>query len=302
MSNVILLPRLPLIHASNLIEEFKTKPPMPVLNLNELDQFKDRITYSPTGGHSSPETALDLAAKLRSLAREFGFPDKNSSSAKSKFDFEATKFLACHSALNTGEVYRDDVWACLSFIFLPDIVGWRFEGFSRDRYIGGVRNALQRLWTRGVVLDRGTESDERWQLVGQLTEDAMVQIFERSSVSGNPRLARCIAEAWVKTRERVPGGEMENVMRRAMKIIRLRNEIYACPVMPPEILWDEVINVFAVASRDLNKNEKSTSKRAGNKTVDVEPSKGSLGKSLLRQIKKRLPGVGKKRQNQPKNS
>lgn len=224
---------------------------------------------------------------------EVGFPDKNSTGVKTSFDKEATIFLASYPALKTGEALRDDVWACLSFIFLPDLVRWRFEGYPRDRYLGGVRNTFQRLWARGVVLDRGEGSNGRWQLVDQLTEDAMVQIFERSSVSGNPELARIIGESWLKTRELVPAGEMESLMRQAMKIIRLRNEIYAYPMISSEMLLEEVLKVFSQVARDMDVKERAFPAQSSPLLEPGEASPESRGKSIFDKLKKYLPRGGK---------
>ena len=72
-----------------------------------------------------------------------------------------------------------------------------FLDLSPKRFTGGVRNAFQRLWMRGSTLDRGEDRPDRWGLVRALSEDAMVQIFERASISSDARLARAVAEAWV---------------------------------------------------------------------------------------------------------
>lgn len=253
MSTVLLLPRLPFLHAARLLEEFRLKTPLPVFSLSELTEFNNRITYAPSGGHRSPETALGLAGELRRLAESCGFPSGNSTMNRSRFDSEATKLLAGHHALGTGEALRDDVWACLAMVFLPDVVDWRFRGYPRERYLGGVRNTFQRLWERGIVLDRGEGIDNRWQLVEKLSEDAMVQILERASISGHPGLSRVIAEKWVATTETVPLGKMEDIMRKAMKIIRLRNEIYDYPSTKEDYLMDEIDNIFSVVAAEFRK-------------------------------------------------
>ncbi len=290
MNTVLLLPRLPLIHACNLLEEFKENPPNPVRTLHELQNFDDRITYAPSGGHRSPETALEVADNLRRIAMGVGFPAEKAKGVKTYFDKEATKFLADSPAFKSGEALRDDVWACLTFIFLPDLVSWRFEGYPRGRYFGGVRNAFQRLWTRGVVLDRGKGSHGRWQLVDHLSEDAMVQIFERSSISGNPRLAQQIAEAWLKTREHVPSGDMENVMRRAMKIIRLKNEVYSYPVLSADSLFDEFLRVFSKVSSEVDIKKNDASRHAGSQAEGEEPSAEAGSRSFFSRMKKRFTG------------
>ena len=109
---------------------------------------------------------------------------------------------------------------------------------------GGARNALQRLWMRGVTLDRGEGHAERWALVRGLSEDAMVQIFERASISGEYRLARSIAEAWVSTAANIGRGRMEDVMRRATKYIRVRNQIYDLASLEDDALHSEISRAF----------------------------------------------------------
>jgi len=248
MTTVLLLPRLPLMHAAQLLESFEITPPSPVSTCKDLDAFADRITYAPSGGHPSPEKAIELASGLREIACGCGCPDTGNQESRSRFDVEATKYLASHPLLHSGESLRDDVWACLAMVFLPDVVGWRFGGYPRERYLGGVRNALQRLWVRGVTLDRGEAAEDRWELVEKLSEDGMVQIFERASISGHDLLARVIAEAWVQTEDQVPPGTMEDIMRQAMIVIRLRNEVYDFPGMKPSILMEEVCAVFSLAT------------------------------------------------------
>ena len=49
---------------------------------------------------------------------------------------------------------------------------------------------------RARALDRGEQHPRRWQLLEELTEDALVQITERPSIGADPVLARAIAEAW----------------------------------------------------------------------------------------------------------
>lgn len=77
-----------------------------------------------------------------------------------------------------------------------------------------------------------------------MSEDAMVQIFERASISGEHRLARSIAEAWVSTAAQIGRGRMEDVMRRATKYIRVRNEIYDLASLEDDALQTEINRAF----------------------------------------------------------
>lgn len=246
MDWVFLFPRLPIIHAGSMVKGFLEKPPQPVCTLSQLQEFSDRITYASSGGHSSAQPALEIAAELRSIAEEkCGFSASGTTEGKHSFDVAASKYLSTHQALRSGEALRDDMWTCLSTIFLPDLVNWRFDGYPLARYVGGVRNTFQRLWTRGTVLDRGEKSDQRWELVEKLSEDACVQIFERSSICGHYLLARMIAEAWVWSHEHMPHVSISEIMRQSMKIILLRSEIYDFSSLTENDLKEEIFTVFS---------------------------------------------------------
>ena len=59
-----------------------------------------------------------------------------------------------------------------------------------------------------------------------MTEDAAVQIFERASIASDKALAAGLAEGWVRMAQRIGRTAMEPVMRRATKLLRLRNEVF----------------------------------------------------------------------------
>src|SRR5690606_31532772 len=130
--------------------------------------------------HASPA----IGERLRQIAAECGFPDNSSQVARTRFDHVATQFLATADDLESGEALRDDVWAYLTVVVAPDVVTWRFSEEADGRFAGGVRNAFQRLWMRGTTLDRSANHPDRWGLVKALSEDALVQIFERPSIGG----------------------------------------------------------------------------------------------------------------------
>lgn len=182
-------------------------------------------------------------------ARSCGFPERGSTADRARFDVVATAALSGCSCLEGGEADRDDAWAFIATILLPDVVAWRFTGRSAERFHGGVRNTFQRLWMRCWALDRGPERGaERWQLVEQLTEDALVQLTERPSIGSDSRLARAIAEAWVATAEQVGRARMEAVMRIAIIDLRIRNEIQFLSALAMDELQQHVSFIFARAA------------------------------------------------------
>lgn len=227
MKQVYLLPRLGQVHAIKFLDQLKqSTAAITAPKRHYLEDGFSSASYAATGGTRSDKTVLDLADRIRMTALRYGFPEaKPTQEQRSEFDKKVSVLLALCPELQTGEALRDDVWTFISIILLPDVVAWRFQSRADERYMGGVRNTFQRLWARGVGLDRGEESDSRWELITALTEDAQVQIFERSSLASNPVLARTIAENWLSISTKRQIAAMEDIARSAIKIIRLRNEI-----------------------------------------------------------------------------
>ncbi|WEO65092.1 hypothetical protein [Rhizobium rhizogenes] len=188
--------------------------------------FPVETTYAASGGSPvSDEFLQALRSALIELARASGFPERGGTSDRARFDELGSIHLAQVPEFDSGEALRDDVWAFLATIVLPDLVAWRFADRPAERFHGGVRNAFQRLWIRGRILDRGARVDRRWELLAELTEDALVQITERPSIGSDARLARGFAEAWVRAATRLGRPAMEDVTREAIIRLRLRNKI-----------------------------------------------------------------------------
>lgn len=247
--NVLLLPRLTAIGVSSILDSVGSDPLTPERAKAILNEGSSMLSYAASGGNRSEETTLGVGTAIREIAVNSGFPGNPSQVARAKFDHDAAVFLASRADLRTGESLRDDVWSYIATVVLPDVVSWRFPDLASHRFEGGVRNALQRLWSRGTVLDRGENHPDRWGLVRSLSEDAAVQIFERASISGNRPLAVALAEGWVRMAARIGRGSMEPVMRQATKVIRLRNEIVDLAGISPELLGALVDSCFELAWR-----------------------------------------------------
>jgi hypothetical protein len=212
-----------------------------------IESMSSALSYGASGGNRSDAVANAIGERIRVIATESGFPENTSQVARSKFDREVAIDLASYPGLFSGEALRDDVWSYLATVVLPDVVSWRFPDLAPHRFQGGVRNALQRLWMRGITLDRGVDHADRWGLVRSLSEDAAVQIFERASISGSRRLAIAIAESWAQMAEERGRGNMEPVMRRATKLIRLKNEIVDLGGLSEDELASLITSIFGLA-------------------------------------------------------
>lgn len=244
---VSLLPRLRAHGVTTVLEKLKGTASSTKDSLDALRDYSALKSSAPSGGTRADGVAVAVAAELRRIAHKHGFPTVNTQSARAQFDQDAAIYLGQKEELKTGEALRDDVWAFMSAVLAPDVVAWRFTDQSRERFAGGVRNSFQRLWVRGTVLDRGESHPERWALIRELSEDAMVQIFERPSIGGNPVLALAIAEGWLKTAKKMGRGTMEYTMRGATKLLRLKNQIIDLAFLEIDELEVVVSSAFALA-------------------------------------------------------
>lgn len=255
MSNVKLLPRLNdtgVMRCMEDLERLLDKEAELAGAERRQSECEAWIWYAPSGGSVSPELVTEIATELTTIARRHGYPGRTSDREKAAFDVEAAKWLAEHPQSASPEFLRDDVWAFLACVMLQEVVVWRYSGRQRARFAGGVRNTFQRLWMRGRTLDLGAAAGmERWKLLEGLSEDAMVQIFERASIASDARLARAIATRWIITASRIGRARMEDVMRRATKLLRLRNQIIDLNFLTQDALHKEVEQAFSRASEGL---------------------------------------------------
>ena len=217
-----LLPRLSRLGVSSILSMHSPGAPPALDAATAFSTHAERISFAASGGNKSQNQAFSIGLDLRSIATRCGFPSRLS---KAEFDRLAAIYLAQHPALQAGEALRNDVWAFIATVVAPDLVAWRFPDAGPERYDGGVRNTFQRLWLRAKALDRGPTHPERWALVNAMPEDAVVQIVERPSLGGRPRVALGLAEAWQEMTKTTPLGLQEDLMRTATKILRLQNEI-----------------------------------------------------------------------------
>jgi hypothetical protein len=245
-----LFPRLSRLGARRLLDELGADH-SPSAAKSFLSSHSSLSGYGASGGLRDPKSFEDLADSLRSVAETCGFPSSTDGTARAKFDRDAAIVLGQSIILRTGEALRDDVWAYMATVLLPDVVRWRFGKAPAERFQGGVRNTFQRLWMRAWALDLGEGNLERWMLLRGLSEDAHVAIFERPSVGGNVILAKACAEEWLRVSKVIGRGAMEDVMRKAIKILRLRHQIIDISVLPAAKVAEHVQEAFSAAAGEL---------------------------------------------------
>ena len=271
---VILLPRLPGPAAEVLFDQWTIDRFAQSFVFDPRD-LPDSIRFAATGGTRVPPIQLsDLRTRILEIAQRNGFGNADGRGGFAKFDAEVAGALNEDPLFTSGEALRDDVWAFIALSLAPDIVHWRF-GRVRQRYLGGIRNTFQRLWMRGQALDRGAGHPERWHLLEELTEDALVQITERPSLGGDLGLAKAIAETWIRAARHHGKGAMEPIMRRAALQIRIRNEIRSLGDLPVEDLAAVLDDAFDLpaAPKDFAVPSFEITAVKENQTIELPESK-----------------------------
>lgn len=222
----------------------------------EPETHPDGVRFAPTGGTTVSASRLrDLRGSLVEVAVANGYPDTGRAQL-SAFDAGLAEWISAQPEFRSGEALRDDVWSYIGVIMAPDLVHWRFQ-LSRERYLGGVRNTFQRVWLRARALDRGEGSEDRWELLARLSEDALVAITERPAIGADPILARELAEGWVRMAGLIGAKKMEPVMRLATMRLRIRNEIHSLSSLPAEDLSATMDEFFSSAAAALKERPES---------------------------------------------
>ncbi len=245
MGELVMFPRLPALAARLLLASVTDAGP----DAARLRLEAAGLARQAGTGRLVREEELDaLRRGLVRLAEACGFPGRSGPAAKAAFDAATAEWLIVHGPVPFAEALRDDVWTWLSTALMADVCAWRFEDRPAERFLGGVRNTLQRLWLRGSALDRGKAHPDRWGLLRQLSEDAMVQITERPGLAGDSRVAHAIAESWADTATRVPAGFMQELARLAIRNIHATNEVICLSALDDAALGALCQGAFSAAS------------------------------------------------------
>jgi hypothetical protein len=194
------------------------------------------VKIAATGGRRITDDELSSLRKhVLEIASNNGFPVVESTGFRT-FDTELAIDLLERDLVPGAEALRDDVWAFIATVLLPDVVRWRFGADTADRYSGGVRNAFQRLWLRAASFSREPEADDRWELVRALSEDANVQILERPRLSSSREVSRQLAEAWLNMSKPPRRLSVEEANRAASITLRITNQVVNLQALPDDEL------------------------------------------------------------------
>jgi hypothetical protein len=219
MAEGALFPRLPFAAARQRLAEIVGKD-CPALS-RAWSPMNQAAVYSATGGtRVAEEVLVDIRHRLVARAEELGFPDDTRQESRVAFDPIAAQILLEGLPIIPGEAARDDVWAFITLVLLPDLATWRFPKQEERRMLGGVRNVFQRLWWRARLL-RDEPAVDKYHLV-RLPEDALVGLMERPALSSNPMVAVSIARVVETLATTLPASTREDAWRDAYKRVRQR--------------------------------------------------------------------------------
>lgn len=262
--NTVLFPRLTKLAVQRTLHELQSK-----IDAQSAQAFIRSIpgkSYGASGGSRIDETLLSgFCLRILSIATNNGYPLSKTSKSRSNFDNDVCIELSSLNSLRSGELLRNDVWSYIATAMLPSVVIWRFKldleaGLSNaalSRFNGGVRNTFQRLWVRNELFDRGEGHPDRWTLLKSLPEDAIIQITERPSLSSSRKLSLAIAEEWLISKNRLVNTDIssEELMRQAVILIRLQNEILELSIISETSLQKLIAKAFSMAAAMIKSNK-----------------------------------------------
>jgi len=175
--------------------------------------------FPPSGGTRATVSDLEtIREAVLEIAKRHGFP-KQLGRKTASLDRDLAIYLHEALDLSAHTAGSDSMWTFLTICVLPDVAVWRFPERSDDRLIGNVnRNVFRRLWWRVEILgDPPETTDPVWD-----REDVLVQIMERPFLSGNPDVARTLADVFREAFGGAPSSKwqplMRDLVRRLMRI------------------------------------------------------------------------------------
>ena len=243
MSGIHLYPRLPTGAALQLIRAYESLPLADLAARSSLEH--PAATYNPVGGRRVSRDRLELLRSgMREVAEMLRFPEPLGRRT-GEFDRVYTELLYRGMGIVPADAGHEGVWSFVSLVLTPELPVWRYPSRNEERLRGLPRNAFRRLWWRAHTLGHTSDS-----ITYRLTEDQLVQIEERPTIGGDPRVARALANALEKARERFTDISYEDLMREGAKyFIRLTPSISVYSLSDQQLLElaGEVMYTAAVA-------------------------------------------------------
>jgi hypothetical protein len=249
VSGPITYPRLPRDVAESLLDEQREMSPGQLAG--RADASHSRQEWHPTIPARVTEKELRrLRADVLAIAAGHGYPLHLPRGGHTLFDQQLAVHLYEAMGIVPAEAAVGGLWSFLATVLLPDVAAWRYPDRHRDRFIGSDlmigtsnRHVFGRLWARVFILGASISS--------RLGEDNVVNLFERPTFGGYPRLARAIGEAHVRTVAAGGIAQSQQLMREAMKRLRRLAVVISFGALDDDQLRELLEEVFADSATAL---------------------------------------------------
>ena len=246
-------PRLDNVAALALLGEYSGSAPAELIERAAIGH--SRVQWYPTARIRADEDRLEMVQKVvRETAGRHGYPTDLGTRSQRYIDFdrEIGPLLYTSMEIVPADAASEGVWSFLALVLLPDVSLWRFPNRDLredyDRIIGRNRHVFGRLWWRCHALGPDPEGPG-----SQLGEDEAVNIFERPTLGGDPRIASAIVREFVS---RVTAGQRRRseLMRDATKRLRRLTSILTIGALPDSELDAVVAEAFEASAAALERH------------------------------------------------
>lgn len=164
-------------------------------------------------GTPAPESHLDeIRTTLKSATSKWTRRDVKRSEA-AEWDRTVGRVLHETMRIIPSDAGHVGTWSFLTLVLLPDLAKRRFPQSAVSRLVGTPRNTFRRCWWRHHVLG-DLETPDGAPALG---EDELVNIFERSRMARDHRLARALASS-IMEYEQPDRSEFARVLTRNVRV------------------------------------------------------------------------------------
>lgn len=204
-----LWPRLPLAVTSELGARVRSGKPLVPMTAHPSQ------TYGSVGPRARDADVQQVRETLLTAAQDQGFPDRPiAGDAVNIFDRSAGRSLARAMPMSWSEAAQRDVWNFTTLVMAPDVTAWRWSsvtGFTEERWIAHdlMRHTWSRLWWQATTF-AGHED-----LLDEVQESELNQLFERRQIGGQPQLVVAATQALLTAFDE--GASRRSVTREFMK-------------------------------------------------------------------------------------
>jgi len=244
-------PRIDDLRAIEIIKELNNKSVSEASDMASTNH--PAVYYYATAAVTVSEEQLnEFRKQVMEVAFDLGFPANLNKNRARDLDQRVSAILFQNLDLVPAEAANKEVWNFLTLVVLPDIAKWRYPNETKkpdyDRWLGGDRNVVRKLWWREAVLGH--------ELNSQIGEDEAVGIMERPMLSGQAPIARAMVKALLIAEKEFPKTARSELLRAGAVNLRRYLPFTAFEMLSEERLEEFVLNVFRASSQAYVEKEK----------------------------------------------